>query len=111
MPLPDVRVNYPRVKTSSLSEECQRLCGLELSPTDYLEWICETRKSFKNLGGKRESNLPVNVKRRTSQRTEGNRTPCKYMKTDETDLYGFACLKRRLCCCWCNRDFSPITRR
>lgn len=58
------RVNYPQVKTSSLSEECQRLCGLELSPTDYLEWICETRKSFRKCG-------ETGIESSTERQTEG----------------------------------------
>lgn len=34
--------------------------------------------------------VPLNVKQRTSHRTESNLNPSKYMKNEEMDLYGFA---------------------
>jgi integrase len=48
------------------------------------------RKWFGFWGGRRESNLTPYVKQRTSQRTESNVGPCKYMRTQKTDLHGFA---------------------
>jgi hypothetical protein len=87
----DIRVtmNYGDAVGDGLREASAEVAARAIPQGTARKWHGTTPKPLNHWGGRRESNLPLNVKQRTSQRTESNPSPRKCMKDEKMDLCGF----------------------